>query len=254
MDRGFITAAFQPIVQLESRQVVGYEALMRGPAGTILSSPGQVFGPASGIPPEVIWDLDAACVAAAVRSGHLLIPSGLLFVNLHISTFLHLRTKQAYYQKLMESSGIPPEAVVIEISERATTQNPRALSRMIRTLRKMRFRFALDDFGTAYSGLHHLLWFEPEYIKIDRAFVMGIHRSARKQTIVSSAANLAAKLGSVVIAEGVEQEPEMRTLMELDIPMAQGFHFGRPAAAHAWARESPSSEAFKAWFTGPAPA
>lgn len=251
LDRGFITAAFQPIVHLFTGQVLGYEALMRGPAKTILSSPSQVFGPTSGIPAEVVRDLDAACAAAAVRSGHLLIPNGLLFINIHINTILRLGKMQEYYQRLMESSGISPNALVIEISERATTQNPRALSRVIRTLKKMEFRFALDDFGTAYSGLQHLLWFEPEYIKIDRAFVMGIHRSSRKQAIVSSVLGLATKLGSLVIAEGVETASEMRTLKELGVRLAQGYHFGRPEAAHVWVERPKTSGGFKAWFQGP---
>lgn len=246
--RGFVTTAFQPIVQLNTGRVVGYESLLRGPAGSPLANPGYIFGPTSPLSSSLIMDLDAACIAAALRAGRLLVPFGQLFINLHISTLVHMRQMQDHFQKLMESSGIPPEAVVIEISERSTTSTPRALSRVLRTLRKMGYQFALDDFGTAYSGLQHLLWFEPEFIKVDRAFCMGIHRSARKQALMASIASLSKKLGSDVIVEGVESTPELLTLMALDIPMAQGFHFGKPQGALFWTAETELNSVYKQWF------
>lgn len=247
--KGFISTAFQPILHLHSGKVVGYEALLRGPSGTPLANPGIVFGPSSQVSPSVIRELDAACVAAALRSGHLLVPFGLLFVNLHIATLLKLGNKQDYFRGLLESSGIPPQAVVIEISERSTTPRPRALSRMLRVLRKAGFRFALDDFGLAYSGLQHLYWFEPEFVKLDRGFIIGLQRSARKQSLVAGVAAMCEKLGSQVIAEGVEETDELLSLMSMNIPMAQGFHFGRPQAAVFWARERKVTDSFRPWFS-----
>lgn len=247
--RGFVSTAFQPIVELHSGRTVGYEALLRGPAGTALACPGRIFGADSPISFELIQKLDAACVAAALRSGRLLVPMGLLFVNVHIHTLLHMRDLQTSYLRLMESSGIPPEAVVIEISERSHSETPRALSRILKAMRKRGFRFALDDFGAAYSGLQHLLWFEPEFVKLDRAFALGIQRSARKQTLVAGAATMARKLGSKVIVEGVENSTELLTLMSLDVPMAQGYHFGRPKAATFWASQESSANPFRPWFS-----
>jgi EAL domain-containing protein (putative c-di-GMP-specific phosphodiesterase class I) len=177
---------------------------------------------------------------------------GLLFINVHLHTLLHMRDLQTSYLRLMESSGIPPEAVVIEISERSRSETPRALSRILRGMRRRGFRFALDDFGAAYSGLQHLLWFEPEFVKLDRAFALGIDRSARKQTLVAGAVTMARKLGSQVIVEGVENSTELLTLMSLDVPMAQGFHFGRPKAAAFWASHGATSNAFSPWFSSDA--
>ncbi len=249
LNRGFVSTAFQPIVQLNTGRIMGFEALLRGPQSTALGNPGRIFGNSSPLSPGLIQDLDAACVAAALRAGRLLVPMGLLFINVHIQTLLHMRHLQNHYLRLMESSGIPPEAVVVEISERSRTETPRALARILRGLRKRGFRFALDDFGSAYSGLQHLLWFEPDYVKLDRAFAKCIHRSARKQALVAGAANVARKLGSKVIVEGVETSEELLTLMALDIPMAQGYHFGRPKAAVFWASHAHMANPFRPWFS-----
>lgn len=247
--RGFISTAFQPIVELHSGRITGYEALLRGPAGSAIACPGRIFGSKSPVSSNLIQKLHAACVAAALRSGRILVPLGLLFINVHFHTLLHMRDLQDSYLRLMESSGIPPEAVVIEISERSRSEAPRALSRILRAMRNRGFRFALDDFGTAYSGLQHLLWFEPEFLKLDRAFALGINRSARKQTLVAGAATMARKLGSKVIAEGVENSTELLTLMALDVPMAQGHHFGRPRSAQFWASQGSASNPFRPWFS-----
>ncbi len=254
LKHGYISTAYQPIVNLENGGIVGYEALMRGPKDTPLSHPGWIFGPSSRVSDGLIQDLDAACIAASLRSGHMLVPAGDLFINVHISTLLHLRKMQSLFENLLDSSGIPPEAVVIEISERTKAPNPRALSRILRTLRRRGFRFALDDFGQAFSGLQHLLWFEPEFIKIDRAFVLGIQRSARKQALVAGVATMAQKLGGQVVAEGVETSEELLTLMALDVPMAQGYHFGRPQSALFWTAEGKVKAIFRPWFqAGAAP-
>lgn len=235
--RGFLSTAFQPIYHLNTGKIVGYEALMRGPAETPLASPARIFGPQTPLSRQVIGELDAACVAAAFRSGRMLVPYGLLFVNVHISTLLRIRELADPFRKLLESSGVPPQAVVIEISERHSTRNPRALSRILRLLRRYGFRFALDDFGLAYSGLQHLYWFEPEYVKLDRGLILGIQRSARKQALVAGFSAMCRKLGGEVIAEGVESNEEVVTLMGMDIPMVQGFHFGCPQAPRFWLSE-----------------
>jgi len=248
LQRGFLSTAFQPILHLNTGRVLGYEALMRGPGGTPLANPARVFGPQSPLSQGLIRELDAACVAAAFRSGRLLVPYGLLFVNVHINTLLKLRVVQDYYRKLLESSGISPQAVVVEISERSSTETPRALSRVLKVLRKAGFRFALDDFGLAYSGLQHLYWFEPEFVKLDRGFVLGIQRSKRKQALVAGMAALCQKLGSEVIAEGVEGNEELLTLMSLDIPLAQGYHFGRPQAPLFWLSERRTEGVPKPYF------
>lgn len=247
--RGFVSTAYQPIIQLHTGAIIGYEALLRGPAESALASPGHIFGSNSPISQDLILELDASCVAAALRSGRLLVPLGLLFVNVHIHTLLRMRFLMDRYLRLMESSGIPPEAVVIEISERSPTSTPRALAKILGGLRRRGFRFALDDFGAAYSGMEHLLWFEPEFVKLDRAFALGIQRSARKQTLVSGVAAMAKKLGSQVIVEGVETSAELLTLMALDIPMAQGYHFGRPKAAMFWVSHGQICNPFRPYFS-----
>lgn len=248
IERGYVGSAFQPIVDLDSGRMMGYEALLRGPKGTPLARPDLIFGPRSKLVPDTLHKLDAACVAAALRSGRMLVPHGLLFVNVHMSTLLGDRKLKDHFLKLLESSNIAPNTVVIELSERTSDCHTRTVSRIINDIKKLGFRFALDDFGTAYAWLENLYRFEPSYVKLDRGLIKDIHLSHRKQDLVLSVKEMCEKLGSEVIAEGIEVLDELVTVMTLNIPYGQGFHFGLPMGAMFWISERAVKTVYKPWF------
>ncbi len=248
VQRGFISMVFQPIVDLNSGRISGFEALLRGPAGTPLSRPGRVFGDKSPLSRSVLRELDEACFSAALRSGRLLAERGLLFINLRLDTILHLPETWPGFEALLRSSGVPQAALVVEISERGTVSEPEAAFAAIRGLRAKGVKFALDDFGSAYSGLQHLLWFKPDYIKLDRFLVDGLHSCAERRCIVAHSARLAEELGARVVAEGVEEQRDLLALMELGIPYAQGYHLGRPSAASFWCDDLELPQNCSGWF------
>ncbi len=251
--RGFVSSAFQPIVDLENSRIIGYEALMRGPKGTPLAKPGLIFGPRSRLSSAMTMHLDAACIAAALRSGHLLVPYAKLFINVHITTLMAMERFRDRFMRLLESSGVSPSSVVIEISERTSDPHLRVVSRILERIRREGVRFALDDFGIAYSGLQHLYRFEPEYVKLDMSLIRGIHESRRKQVLVEATTRMCERLGSEVIAEGVESTDEIAELMAINVPFVQGFHFGRPRGALFWTSERATARVHKPWFSADGP-
>lgn len=231
--RGFHSVVFQPICALGDGKVYGFEGLMRGPAGTLLAEPGSVFK-ADALDRGLLHDLDLACILSAVRLGRLFAPEHTLFINMHGETLLRSATSREELMTLAASLQIDLKRVVLEVSEMTDRSHVRAIGRSLRQLRRDGVRIALDDIGARYAWLHHMLWLEPEFIKLDRQFVRGIHLSRRKQNLVRSIALFARESGSRLVVEGVEIEAERVVLIDAGVEFGQGYLLGRPSAAHSW--------------------
>jgi EAL domain-containing protein (putative c-di-GMP-specific phosphodiesterase class I) len=237
--RGFFSMAFQPIVRTADGARSGFEALLRGPRGTALASPGTLFGRAPTVAPELLRQLDLACVEAALRSGRALPPGAKLFVNVQWGT---MSLDGGTLFSLMDALEVDPKSLVLEISETIDGVHTRAISKCLAPFRRRGVQLALDDVGVRYPWLYHLLHLEPEYIKVDRAFVKGTHRAPRKAGLLLGLRDLAARAGAALLAEGIETPEDARALAALGIPLAQGFFYGSARPAEEWlaagARES----------------
>ncbi len=228
---GFLSMAFQPIVDLATGRRAGFEALLRGPRGTPLSEPGTLFGKGHGLSDEVMRQLDLACVDAALRSGRALPKDSLLFINIQAGT-MSLDGLELF--SLMDALGVDPKSVVLEVSESLDGEHTRAIARSLLPFRKKGVRLALDDVGVRYPWLYHLLHLRPEWVKVDRSFVKNVHGSPRMADLLVGLRELAGRMGASVIAEGIETQEDARAIAALGIPFAQGFRLGRPAPAEAW--------------------
>ena len=89
---------------------------------------------------------------------------------------------------------------------------------------------SVDDAGSGFASLQHILELDPDYIKLDRSWVMGIDHDVARQALVAGLGHFSARFGCTLIAEGIETEPELATLRQLSAPLGQGFLLGRPAA------------------------
>lgn len=228
---GFFSMAFQPIVAIGDGTPAGFEALLRGPRGTALASPGLLFGRGASVAPDLLRRLDLACVEAALRSGRALPRGTRLFVNIQWGT-MSLDGRELF--SLMDALEVDPSCLVLEISETIDGAHTRAISRCLAPFRSRGVRLALDDVGVRYPWLYHLLHLEPEFIKVDRAFVKGVHRAPRKAELLLGLCDLARRSGAALIAEGIESPEDGRAMAELGIPYAQGFFFGTPRPAEEW--------------------
>jgi diguanylate cyclase (GGDEF)-like protein len=224
--QGDLHSLFQPIVSLSDRRILGYEALTRGPSNSSLHSPISLFAVARQA--GRLSELELACRESACRrfSQHKL--EGKLFLNISPESLLEASHPPGRTLELLASHGIPPSQVVIELTEQTPTDDFGLLYTALHHYRDMGFSIALDDLGAGYSSLR--LWSElrPDYVKIDRHFIDGIHQDAVKREFVGSMLQMAKASRAMVIAEGIELREELEVLIDMGIDLVQGYLLCRP--------------------------
>jgi diguanylate cyclase (GGDEF)-like protein len=227
---GQFRLVYQPVVDLADESVTGFEALLRWDSPTLGAVPPDRFVPvaeASGLIEEIgAWVLREACAtAAAWRAEH--DPDLAMAVNVSAVqlTSPHL---VAHIVEALTASGLPPGALVLEVTETALVSDPARASECLAALRDLGVRLALDDFGTGYSSLAHLRQFTVDVLKIDRSFVATIGEDGVLPPIVRGMIDLGRTLGLEIVAEGVETEAQRRLLVDGHCDLAQGYLFARP--------------------------
>ncbi|WP_460127579.1 bifunctional diguanylate cyclase/phosphodiesterase [Pseudomonas sp. H1_D05] len=217
---------FQPIICLSERRILGYEALTRGPSNSPLHSPIALFAVARQA--GRLSELEIACRQSACRRFNEQQLPGKLFLNVSPESLLEAAHQPGRTLQLLQDFGIPPSQVVIELTEQTPIDDFQLLQTALHHYRAMGFSIALDDLGAGYSSLR--LWSElrPDYVKIDRHFIDGIHQDALKREFVGSILQIAKASRALVIAEGIELPEELAVLTEMGVDLVQGYLLGRP--------------------------
>ena len=217
--------AFQPIVDVQHRTVVAYEALARGPNGeaarTVLDHTLH----------NNRYAMDQRCreKAIAVSSSlGLLKTRADLCVNFYPNAVYEPRQCLTRTIQAAAAVSFPLTRIIFEVSEVEEVRDHEHLLKIMTEYRGHGLRVAIDDFGAGHSGLNLLSAFQPDIIKIDRALVERIHERVASRSIVRSIVQVCGDLNIKMIAEGIEREEEMQVLCELGIVTMQGFLFGRP--------------------------
>ncbi len=217
--------AVQPIVELGSRRVHAYEALARFGRRRADRSPAGWFALADELGERVA--LERACLGAALElfPGR---PAGtLLSVNLSVSGLGDETTQELLAAAAAEHpAGL--DGLIVEITEEALVAEGGEADEAIAALRGHGVCIAVDDIGAGYSGLRQITAVVPDYLKLDRSLCAGIHLDADRAALVSALSGYAEKVGSLLVAEGIEQRAELDCLAALGVPLVQGFHLARP--------------------------
>ena len=226
LTQGGLHSLFQPIVCLSERRILGYEALSRGPSNSPLHSPINLFAVARHA--GRLTELEIACRESACRRFSQQRLDGKLFLNVSPESLLEPQYQSGLTLKLLQNLGIPASQVVIELTEQTPTDDFQLLYNALHHYRDMGFSIALDDLGAGYSSLR--LWSElrPDYVKIDRHFIDGIHLDAVKREFVGSILQIAKASRAKVIAEGIELPEELAVLTEMGVDLVQGYLICRP--------------------------
>ncbi len=219
---------FQPIVDVVRGTVVGYEALARFP-GLPVRGPEQWFAAARD--QGVGARLEALTLRAALARRSSLPRNTFLSVNLSPDVL-----ESPPVREVLDREG-SLGGLVVELTEHAQVDSYRELEPVLRELRDRGALIALDDAGSGYAGLAHLLGVRPDLIKLDRGLVCGINRSEPKRLLVEMLGALAGRLDAWLLAEGVETSEELDTIAYLGVPLVQGFQLGRPG--EAWIEMDP---------------
>ncbi len=217
---------FQPIVNLASNAISGFEALIRwNHAERGLISPG-IFIPLAEelglIVPIGEWVIRQACAIATGWADDLLIAVNVSAIQFRNPGFLEMVVGA------LRDAGLRADRLEIEITESVLLQNSEETLALLHQLRALGVRIAMDDFGTGYSSLTYLQSFPFDRIKIDRSFVKDIMNDAGSLNIVRAVAALATGMGMSTTAEGIENEAQLESVMSVGCTEMQGFNFSKP--------------------------
>ena len=213
------TIVYQPIVDLASGQRVGAEALSRFPAEW-------------GLPPDVCFEqahsvglgdrLEVLALGGAVSA----LESVPGYIAMNISPSVVMRPEGRAWLE-----GLPLDRILLELSEHIPVADYDALNACLSPLRYQGLRLAIDDVGSGFSSLRHIVLTRPDVIKLDRSIVAGACDDAVLSTLIASMVQFASSLGAATVAEGIETPGDAEHLASLGVTYGQGWHFGRPGPA-----------------------
>ena len=229
LDGDLLTPVFQPIVSLKEPGIIGYEGLIRGPSDSPLHAPLPLLQIAAHL--GKLLPLERACRRATIHRFVALETGMTLFMNVSPDSLLEPEFKPGETLAMLAEMGLAAEHIVIELTETRPMQDYVLLREAADHYRGMGFRIAIDDLGEGFASLR--LWSElrPDFVKIDRHFMSGIHLDPVKQQFVAGIQRIATAAGTRTIAEGVEVVEELRMARKLGLDYVQGYFLGRPEAS-----------------------
>lgn len=234
LQAGQLELYYQPLYALPSRQLSGFEALLRWhhPVRGLVSP--SEFIPVAEQCGAIIeigaWVIEEACRQVSLW------PSD-IYVSINVSP-VQLRSVDILRQltSALDKHGLAPKRIEIELTETALVENNGQIATTLANLRTLGVRIAMDDFGTGYSSLAHLRDFELDRIKIDRSFIAATHSDASSAAVIRAITTMANSLAIATTGEGVENEEQLSNLIECGCGTAQGYLLGKPLeASHATA-------------------
>lgn len=230
IDTGSIISVFQPQVSIKRGAVFGLEALSRGKVpGTQVSIPPQTLFSLAAAEGRLL-DLDRVCRQKALdafASLHAGNKGLLLSINIDASVIDSTSVGSQVLLKQVRHSGISPNNVIIEIIE-SRSRDTGALIEFVAYYRRHGFLIALDDVGAGHSNLDRVPLLKPDILKVDRALISGVDEQFYKFEVAKSMVKMGERLGALVLAEGVERQEEVLTMLSVGVDVYQGFYFGRP--------------------------
>ncbi|MCG2578510.1 bifunctional diguanylate cyclase/phosphodiesterase [Dechloromonas sp. XY25] len=217
---------FQPILDVANRRIVAYEVLSRIELDGQIIRADEFVEIAERI--GVIHRLDMLVLEQALATlaerGH----EGEIFVNLSPRALVFSEFSRDL-RRIVAASGISPDHIVFEITERDTVKNLSLLERFLSELKADGFKLAIDDFGSGFSSFHYLRRFPIDYLKIEGDFISNMLHNEKDHTFVTSIRSLAREMGITVVAEYVESAEVLGELERMEVHLAQGYYIGRPA-------------------------
>jgi EAL domain-containing protein (putative c-di-GMP-specific phosphodiesterase class I) len=226
-----VSTVFQPVVDLGSRAVIGYEALTRGPKDSMFEMPRAMFALSKST--GTAMELDRLCRKSALRASLLFAGKGKLFLNVLAGSITDPEWLMGDVARVLATMSLRPADLVLEVSERSMDGEIARLATALDILRAQGFGIALDDIGTGYGGLATLERLRPDFLKVDLSLVHEIDRNLIKQELLSSLVTIGSRIGASLIAEGVESEEEVSTLRGAGARYGQGYLFALPAPFEA---------------------
>jgi EAL domain-containing protein (putative c-di-GMP-specific phosphodiesterase class I)/GGDEF domain-containing protein len=215
-----------PILDLRDGAVVGYETLSRGPEGTEFERPDKLFTVAYDA--DLVLRLERVCRKKAFEAATGLPEGRMLFINIEPEAVADPQLRDMLTASLIAAGKLAPQRVVLEITERAAVTDFASFRATLEYLRALGFAVAVDDAGAGYGSLRSLAEVHPEWLKIDMSLVRSCDEDEVRERLIESLVLFADKVGSKLVAEGIETRGELDKLRELGVAYGQGYLLGRP--------------------------
>ncbi|WP_214658693.1 GGDEF domain-containing protein [Candidatus Formimonas warabiya] len=222
-----LTMVYQPLVSLETGEIIGYEALCRGPKESRFASPAILFPLAE--ENGVLYSLEKACRELAIKNAWDFAGKGKLFLNINPQVINDPQFTAGMTKELLKETGFAPQNVVFEITERTSIKDFVSFKNILYHYRKQGYSVAIDDAGAGYSSLQAIAELRPDFIKIDTSLIRDIDRDPVKEALLETFVLFSQKINAKIIAEGIERAEELKKLQELGVDLGQGFFLARPA-------------------------
>lgn len=213
--------AWQPIVDLRTSRVVGYESLIRGPAATRFATPAALFAWAEAASQSPA--LEETCKRLAYETAHD------LWVDPTQRVFLNIDGRWPELPARWDSGAAGEIPLAVEVSEARSVLNDEGLLAALERWRHHGHLIVMDDYGTGYAGMAEVLVVQPDWVKLDRALIAGVDHDVQKQAMVRAVRAWTDDLGIGLLAEGVETAEEVAAAAQLGCDYAQGYYLAEPA-------------------------
>lgn len=222
-----VSSVYQPIVSLADGSVFGYEALARGPESSPLYSPLKLFDVAEQA--NKVYALDKLTREQAILGCGRLGRHQRIFLNIPAHILHDPAFSPGQTLVLLQQLGLSANNVVFEITERSSIEDFSTAKKVIDHYRSQGYSIAIDDAGAGYSSLQAIAEIQPDFIKVDRSLITGIHKDKVKEYILETFIQFSKRLNIMLIAEGIEEADELSKLIRMGVHFAQGYYLGRPA-------------------------
>ena len=231
-----INPVFQPIISLKDHSIYGYESLSRIVNPGIIDNPEDLFEKARKY--NLTVQIEGLCREKALYRMAELQLEGMIFLNVCPALLYAESHRRGFTAELLDELGLDRSRVVFELTEKTLISDYDLFEKGVSHYRSQGFKVAIDDLGDGYAGLKMLSQIIPDYVKLARFLVSDIDRSQTKQALVEALTCFSRKIGTEVIAEGIERSEELAYLSAIGVDYAQGYLLARPAS------EPPSMSAF----------
>lgn len=226
LNRENISVLAQPIMNLSSGDIFGWEILTRGPQNSPFYTPTELFELA--YQADLLTKMEFLVLKKAFHEISDRSIKEQVFLNVTPVSLSHPLFLQRLLELLSQYPSVAPSQIVLEITERHAIRDFQHMGEIMAVYRSHGFRFAVDDAGAGYSSLQSISELIPDIIKIDRSVIQNIDQVMVKQSLLKALLHFAKNINCEVIAEGVERQEEVTMLYELDVNMVQGFYFAHP--------------------------
>ncbi|TDX52947.1 EAL domain-containing protein [Orenia marismortui] len=221
-----IRTVFQPIINLKNARILGYEALSRGPKGTFFEDPLKMFSIAREY--DMLFDLEKVCREKALHVARNLKEDDKLFINIDPHVIYDHNFQGGITKEFIDSLPISHENIVIELTEKTSIQDYNGFKAVLDHYKDQGYQIAIDDTGAGYSGLQSIIAISYDYIKLDHFLIRNIDQDPLKLALLEVFIKFSRKINSKIIAEGIETEDELNTLINMGIDYGQGYFIAPP--------------------------